>query len=102
VLAWVDGGPEPRTVVDAVFAPARLLSLRTRGSAAYKGIRALLLREGARDLRTGEPSNVQNYFDEGVDVHHLFHNAGAALRASHQLCATRSSTTPRCRPGPTG
>jgi hypothetical protein len=32
----------------------------------------LLLREGARDLRTGEPSNVQNYFDERVDIHHLF------------------------------
>jgi hypothetical protein len=72
VLAWVDGGSEPRTVVDAVFAPARLLSLRTRGSAAYKGIYALLLREGARDVRTGEPSNVQNYFDERVDIHHLF------------------------------
>jgi hypothetical protein len=72
VLAWVNGGPEPRTVVDAVFAPARLLSLRTRGSAAYKGIYALLLREGARDLRTGELSNVQNYFDERVDIHHLF------------------------------
>jgi len=53
--------------VDAVFAPARLLSLRTRGSAAYKGIYALLLREGARDVRTGEPSNVQNYFDERID-----------------------------------
>lgn len=72
VLAWVGGGPEPRTIVDAIFAPARLLSLRTRGSAAYKGIYALLLREGARDLRTGEPSNVQNYFDERVDIHHLF------------------------------
>jgi hypothetical protein len=72
VLAWISGGPEPRTVVDANFAPARLLSLRTRGSAAYKGIYALLLREGARDLRTGEPSNVQNYFDERVDIHHLF------------------------------
>ncbi|MPZ23944.1 MAG: DUF262 domain-containing protein, partial [Dehalococcoidia bacterium] len=34
VLAWLKGGPEPRTIVDAVFSKERLLSLRTRGSAA--------------------------------------------------------------------
>ncbi|MBI4505940.1 MAG: DUF262 domain-containing protein [Chloroflexi bacterium] len=72
VLDWLKGGPEPRTVVDGVFGRERLLSLRTRGSAAYKGIYALLLREGASDLRTGQPSNFANYFDEGVDIHHVF------------------------------
>ncbi|MPZ24167.1 MAG: hypothetical protein GEU28_11650 [Dehalococcoidia bacterium] len=72
VLAWLKGGPEPRTIVDAVFSKERLLSLRTRGSAAYKGIYALLLREGARDLRTGQPSNFANYFDERIDIHHIF------------------------------
>ena len=50
VLSWIrDGGPEPGAIYDAEFAPARLLTLRTRNSAAYKGVYALLLREGARD-----------------------------------------------------
>lgn len=72
VLEWIDGGPEPRTIADANFAPERLLTMRTRNSAAYRGLYVLLLREGARDFRTSEPSNIQTYFDENVDIHHLF------------------------------
>ncbi len=73
VLSWIrDNGPEPRTNYDAQFAPARLLTLRTRNSAAYKGIYALLLREGACDWKTGEPSSIQSYFDESIDIHHVF------------------------------
>ena len=73
VLIWVrDGGPEPRTVYDAQFAASRLLTLRTRRSAAYKGIYALLLREGARDWKTGEESSIAGYFDASIDIHHVF------------------------------
>jgi hypothetical protein len=73
VLSWIrDGGSEPGTIYDAEFAPARLLTLRTRNSAAYKGVYALLLREGALDWMTGEASSIQNYFDENIDIHHVF------------------------------
>ncbi|WP_419921302.1 hypothetical protein [Candidatus Poriferisodalis sp.] len=73
VLSWIrDGGPEPRTVYDAQFAVSRLLTLRTRRSAAYKGIYALLLREGARDWKTGEESSIAGYFDASIDIHHVF------------------------------
>ena len=73
VVRWIrDGGPEPLTVYDAEFAPARLLTLRTRNSAAYKGVYALLLGEGARDWKTGEASSIQSYFDERIDIHHIF------------------------------
>ena len=59
VLSWIrDGGPEPGTIYDAEFTPARLLTLRTRNSAAYKGVYALLLREGAADWMTGEESSI--------------------------------------------
>ena len=76
VLGWIrDNGPEPRTVYDAQFASARLLTLRTRRSAAYKGIYALLLREGARDWKTDEESSIQSYFDESIDIHHVFPQA---------------------------
>lgn len=73
VLAWIDGGDEPTTVRDALFSEDRLYTMRTRQSAAYKGLYALFMREGAADLRTGESvSEVSTYFDENVDVHHLF------------------------------
>ena len=72
VLAWINGDPEPRTVEDANFAPERLLTLQTRRSAAYRGLYVMQLREGARDFRTGEPSNLQTYFDEAIDIHHIF------------------------------
>lgn len=73
VLNWIrDGGPEPSTIYDADFAPGRLQTLRTRNSAAYKGVYGLLLREGARDWMSGEESSIQNYFDESIDIHHVF------------------------------
>ena len=73
VVSWVrDGDTEPDTLRDAEFAPARLITLRTRNSAAYKGIYALLLRESARDWKTGEESSIQSYFDEHIDIHHVF------------------------------
>ena len=75
VVGWVRGGAEPRTVTEAQFAPGRLLTLRTRGSAAYKGLYALLLKEGSQDWRTGDRADVDNYFDEAVDIHHIFPRA---------------------------
>src|SRR3712207_8624804 len=47
---------------DANFAPARLLTLRPRNSAAYKGLYALLMRDGALDFRSGYPIDLQTYF----------------------------------------
>lgn len=72
VLAWIDGGAEPDTIRDANFAPSRLLTLQTRNSAAYKGLSALLLREGGKDFRTGNTIEESIYFDDKVDIHHIF------------------------------
>ncbi|MBQ1124625.1 DUF262 domain-containing protein [Streptomyces sp. B15] len=73
VVDWIRGSAtEPRTVTAAQFSPGRLLTLRTRNSAAYKGIYALLLKAGAVDWRTGEKAEVTGYFDEAVDIHHIF------------------------------
>ena len=72
VLAWLDDGPEPDTITDANFPPVRLLSLRTRNSAAYKGLFTLLLRDGGLDFRTGEAIGVQMYFEHKIDIHHIF------------------------------
>ena len=48
------------------------LTLRNRNSAAYKGVYALLLCKGARDWMTDEASSIQAYFDESIDIHHIF------------------------------
>lgn len=75
VPAWLDGGPEPSTVQEGVFRADRLFTMRTRLSAAYKGIHALLMREGAKDFRTGQGYDVTVFFDESVDIHHIFPEA---------------------------
>ena len=76
VVAWVRGEvTEPRTIQEAQFTPGRLDTLRTRGSAAYKGIYALLMKHEARDWRSGDLMNVATYFDDSVDIHHIFPKA---------------------------
>ncbi len=72
-VSWiVDDGPAPRTVRDAQFQADRLFTLRTRNSAAYKGLHALQLKRGCRDFQTGIPVDVNAYFDLGIDIHHVF------------------------------
>lgn len=73
VVALVRGeAVEPITIQDSSFQANRLLTLRTRNSAAYKGLYALLMRDGGRDFRTGEPIEAQTFFDDKVDIHHIF------------------------------
>lgn len=73
VVAMVrDDEVEPVTIQESHFQANRLLTLRTRNSAAYKGLYALLMRDGARDFRTGEPIEAQIFFDDKVDIHHIF------------------------------
>ena len=72
VPVWLNGGPEPSTINDGRFRPERLRTLRTRLSAAYKGIHALLMAEGAIDFRSGQPFDQTVFFDEYVDIHHIF------------------------------
>lgn len=72
VPLWLAGGDEPVTVRDGRIRQNRLGQLRTRQSAAYKGMNALLLKVGAQDFRTGQPYDAALFFDESVDIHHLF------------------------------
>ena len=76
LIGWtMDGSGEPRTVRDAEFAPMRLLSLRTRLSAAYKGLFALMMKQGSRDFRSGDPIAHITGFALPVDIHHIFPRA---------------------------
>ena len=73
VVAMVRGeATEPISIQDSSFQANRLLTLRTRNSSAYKGLYALLMRDGGRDFRTGEPIEAQTFFDDKIDIHHIF------------------------------
>ncbi|MDD6180518.1 MAG: DUF262 domain-containing protein [Desulfovibrionaceae bacterium] len=71
-MQWVDGGSEPVTIRDANFNPVRLLSLQTRNSAAYKGIMSLIMSAGCKDFMSGDSAQQTNYFDDRIDIHHIF------------------------------
>lgn len=75
VLEWIDGGNEPSTIKDSNFVEDRLYGLKTRNSAAYKGIFAIQMQEGAKDFLTGDEIEWTNYYDEGIDIHHIFPKA---------------------------
>ena len=72
VIDWLRSGDQPGTVIEASFREARLLTLRTRLSAAYKGIYALLMKDGCQDWVKRQPLNWSTFFNYEVDIHHVF------------------------------
>ncbi|MDR1035941.1 MAG: DUF262 domain-containing protein [Deltaproteobacteria bacterium] len=76
MMDWLEGGTErPDTVARAFFQPERLLTLKTRNAAAYKGITALILKDGARDFLTGKKMEHELFFSGRYDIHHIFPKA---------------------------
>ncbi len=72
-LIWnTDETKIPRTVFDASFHPNRLETLRTRNSAAYKGLHILTLRNGAQDFLWRAGVQELDNMGESLDIHHLF------------------------------
>lgn len=76
LLEWIDGGDsEPATVKDANFQPGRLDTLRSRNSAAYKGINVLIQRNGAKDFfwKCAIRELDETDWEEcKLDIHHIF------------------------------
>ncbi|MDR2197926.1 MAG: DUF262 domain-containing protein [Deltaproteobacteria bacterium] len=71
-MNYLKGRELPDTVERANFDPARLLSLQSRNSAAYKGVTALILQAGARDFISGKKMDFTLFSDETIDIHHIF------------------------------
>lgn len=70
---WIDDeSKKPRTIFDASFHPSRLETLRTRNSAAYKGLHVLTLRQGAQDLFFKAGVSELEKMGEALDIHHIF------------------------------
>jgi hypothetical protein len=73
LLAWiVADGDVPRTIYDAAFQPTRLLTLRSRLSAAYKGLNVLVLREGSKDFFWKASIQELDLDEVSLDIHHIF------------------------------
>ena len=86
VAEWIRGGPRPRLMDEASFAPERLLSLRTRNSAAYKGLYALQMKNGAADWRTNQQLSWMTFAGNGnIDIHHVFPRSWCESTASPRI-----------------
>jgi hypothetical protein len=73
VIDWINNeGPEPSTVSETTFRADRLKTMRMRLSAAYKGMNALMMKEGAKDFRSGQQYGFTIFFNDAVDIHHIF------------------------------
>jgi len=70
-----DDASEPRTVQDASFQQQRFDTLRSRGSAAYKAINVLILREGAKDWFWKASIQELDSQEIALDIHHIFPKA---------------------------
>jgi len=75
-LKWIEcDDEEPRTVFESSFQPERLETLRSRNSAAYKGINVLVLRNGAEDFFWKAKVQDLDLEEVAIDIHHIFPKA---------------------------
>jgi len=73
LVNWIrDDAERPQSLDEALFQQDRLKSLRSRLSAAYKGVHALLMRHGCRDFITGRGVDLMTFFNDKIDIHHVF------------------------------
>lgn len=76
LVAWLrNEGPQPRSNNEAIFQIDRLKSLRSRLSAAYKAVHVLLMHKGSRDFISGHETQIMTFFDDKIDIHHVFPQA---------------------------
>ncbi|MER7005809.1 DUF262 domain-containing protein [Dactylosporangium sp. NPDC000555] len=94
LIAWAHGeGDQPDTITEAAFLADRLDSLTTRNSAAYKGIYALLIKQGAVDWyysegRLTQATLLQHY----VDIQQVFPKSWFARRKGDDKGDRRANT----------
>lgn len=75
VINWInnDDAEVPDTIKVSTFRADRLDEMKTKNSAAYKGVGALLLKNGAKDFSKGYTiDNISKYNSANIDIHHIF------------------------------
>jgi hypothetical protein len=73
LLGWINhGAPPPATVTSAGFQATRLDTMRSRTSAAYRGLYVLLQQQGARDFFWKARMLDLDRNEKAIDIHHIF------------------------------
>jgi hypothetical protein len=74
LLRWISDltSPVPATIVAAGFQSSRLDTLRSRTSAAYRGLYVLLQMQGAEDFFWKAKMVELDRNERGIDIHHIF------------------------------
>lgn len=72
ITAWFDSGILPKIINETQMSALRLMRLKTRTSAAYKGVMSLIFKVDAKDFITGEDMSTSAAYMEKIDVHHIF------------------------------
>tara|TARA_R110002096_G_scaffold42144_24_gene113840 strand:- start:11249 stop:13069 length:1821 start_codon:yes stop_codon:yes gene_type:complete len=74
LMDWLTGDvvEEPVTVVASGFQESRLDTLRTRNSAAYRGLYVLVQQQGACDFFWKTRMLDLDLNERGIDIHHIF------------------------------
>ena len=85
LVNWITGQQrEPSSMEESVFQQNRLNSLRSRNSAAFKALYTLIMKHGCRDFITGREADIMTFFDDKVDIHHIFPVAWCEPRRIHR------------------
>jgi hypothetical protein len=74
LLSWIsrEDSPPPVTVTGAGFQSTRLDTMRSRTSAAYRGLYVLLQQQGARDFFWKTRMLDLDRNEKDIDIHHIF------------------------------
>lgn len=72
VTAWLKGGEIPKIINETQMSAVRLMSLKTRTAAAYKGIISIIFGNGAKDFIVGKNMGSSANYAESIDIHHIF------------------------------
>ncbi len=69
---WFADGEPPKSVREFRFDPATLRDTTVRQRAVYRGVMALILRNGARDFYANQPITAALVHSRSIDDHHVF------------------------------
>ncbi|NEN88705.1 MAG: DUF262 domain-containing protein [Okeania sp. SIO3H1] len=77
VSEWILGKENkmPGRAGNSSFYKSKLLKLKGKNSPQFKGLCALLMQDDCRDFLTDYPIDSQKYFDEKIEIHHIFPQA---------------------------
>ncbi|MBQ6296538.1 MAG: DUF262 domain-containing protein [Selenomonadaceae bacterium] len=72
ITDWIANGNAPKMINETQMSALRLLFLKTRTSAAYKGIISIIFRNGAKDFLANNSMSSSAAYAESIDIHHIF------------------------------